>query len=110
MGKTLKVFSILSINCYIRWIYGRWYELDVVYKGGLYVHQMYVEKAHKTEKRVTKQFTDECAIKELTIAATVLIGNLKKERSFKQQATKVIKNLYTWPKTKKGSPDTQTQD
>ena len=96
MGKTIKVFSILGINCYVRWLDSRWYELDVVYKGGLYVHQLWCEKAHKNERRLSRAELDECAVKELSIAATVLVGNLIKERSLINQSKKLWQKTKEW--------------
>ncbi len=77
-------------------LHDRWYELDVVYKGGLYVHDLWVEKAHKNEKRTTLKEREEGVIKELSIAATVLIENLRREYSLKGRIKKLINQSTSW--------------
>lgn len=94
MGKTLKIFSYRGVNVYIRFLYSRWYELLVAYRGGVYAHQMWVEKPHGQEKRVMIKTRDESAIQELSIAATALIDNLVLERSLKNRIKKLYKIIY----------------
>lgn len=108
MGKTLKIFSYKGSNVYIRFVYSRWYELLVAYKGGIYSHYMWLEKAHKTEKRLTLKEQEDAVIKELSIAATVLLENLIQENKYWSKLKNHSKKL--WQKTKKVFPATQTQD
>lgn len=81
MGKTLKIYSYRGVNVYIRYLYSRWYELLVVYKGGAYCHQIWVEKPHRNEKKLSVKDRDEKAVVELMVAANTLVDNLKSERS-----------------------------
>lgn len=96
MNKTLKIFSYRGINCYIRHTEGRWYELLISYKGGIYGHSLFVEKPHKSEKRITLQERDEGAITELTMAAQMLIENLRVEHSFTGRIKKLITNIQNY--------------
>ena len=111
MGKTLKQFSYKGCNVYIRYIYSRYYELLVAYKGGIYSHFVWVEKPHKTEKRITNEQRDEGAITELSTAAIVLIENLNREFGIIGRLKKIITKLNLWQqKMRKDLLGTNTQD